>query len=407
MRAIDHQYRDSGSTSSGMDRLFGASTPTLVKAGMAAAMTAIAWMLFGLVSSAHFFFSEGASGGAIGYAEVASRLTLFYLAWALVTPLIFMASAELVRHPRDLRSWITVLTAGVGASAVQGIVYVWTAGIIGMDPGTRPDAETMRRFALHHGGGDAATFFGVVGLYLLVRLSQSALQRERDAAVLRARLAQADLEILRWQLHPHFLFNALNTVSTLVIKRDNASAERAIELISRYLRRALNHRGTDWATLEDELDVAQRYLEIERLRFGPTLSMTVSADSSALATAIPALILQPLVENAVRHGAPPLSGTAQAAIALTVECAGEHVRITIANRVSADHAVRTQEPTDAPGFGNVYVEERLRHHYGADASFRMERTGDTVVATVTIPAGGARRLYAADLGVATHGGAPT
>ena len=198
------------------------------------------------------------------------------------------------------------MTTGVGASAVQGIVYVWAAGIIGMDPGTRPDAGTMRRFALHHGGGDAATFFGVVGLYLLVRLSQSALQRERDAAVLRARLAQADLEILRWQLHPHFLFNALNTVSTLVIKRDNASAERAIELISRYLRRALNHCGTDWATLEDELDVAQRYLEIERLRFGPTLSMTVSADSSALATAIPALILQPLVENAVRHGAPPL-----------------------------------------------------------------------------------------------------
>jgi LytS/YehU family sensor histidine kinase len=142
----------------------------------------------------------------------------------------------------------------------------------------------------------------LVGGYLLFDANRRATARELAASELSARLAKADLELLRWNLHPHFLFNALNTVSTLVMKGANDDAGRAISLISRYLRSGMAQRADSMVTLSEDVALVKRYLEIESLRFGDSLRIEVDADADALEATLPGSILQPLVENAIAHG---------------------------------------------------------------------------------------------------------
>ncbi|HVW76981.1 MAG TPA: histidine kinase [Alloacidobacterium sp.] len=113
---------------------------------------------------------------------------------------------------------------------------------------------------------------------------------------------QAELKALQYQIHPHFLFNTLNSISTLVYERDTATANRMIARLADFLRATLDDDGTYESTLRDELDITRLYLEIEKTRLGERLTVIEETDSALLDAGVPRLLLQPLVENAVRHG---------------------------------------------------------------------------------------------------------
>ena len=170
-----------------------------------------------------------------------------------------------------------------------------------------------------------------------------------------------------------------NTVSTLVLRGDNVAADVAIGRISRYLRSALEQRADALVSVTEEIaDVAQ-YFAIERLRFGDALCLDVRIDDGAKEARMPALVVQPLVENAIRHGLSRAGGATRIGIAVAVEDGRLRVRVCDPGRSGV------AEQNGEEGFGLRYVRGRVRHFYGTDASVTLERSPKGTVATIDVP----------------------
>ena len=129
----------------------------------------------------------------------------------------------------------------------------------------------------------------------------------------------ARLSALKMQINPHFLFNTLNSISTLVMKKDHDAANEMIDRLSSFFRMTLEETEGQWVPLEKEMQLANEYLAIEQVRFGDRLQVTTHIDLDTRNILVPALILQPLVENAVRHGFVPIASTNATTAALKVE----------------------------------------------------------------------------------------
>ena len=342
-----------------------------------AAAVVAAWTAFGLLWSASSFYGRG---GSDSFIERADHIVPFYWAWAVMTPALSWAVRRLVRLPGPgSRAWLAIAAASPVIVVVHWILYVLLLLVLGVEPGVRFGLDRFASYALRHGGGDVATWLALAGVWLLVDAERRAHDRELHAAGLEARLARADLEVLRWRLQPHFLFNALNTVSTMVLRGDTAAAVRAIELMARYLRGALREAPEATVPLSAELDAVRRYVDIEALRFGDALRLTTQVADDVLDVPVPGTILQPLVENAVRHAASVREG--RGPITITAAREGGRVRVTVGDPGSVAGAA-----SPGTGFGLRYVRERLRLLYGDLARFDLRIAPDGTVATIELPA---------------------
>lgn len=177
----------------------------------------------------------------------------------------------------------------------------------------------------------------------------------------------AELRVLRLQVNPHFLFNSLNAVSALVSAQSNREANRMLVSLTDFLRATLAHDGHHDHALADELALLDAYLAIEKARLGERLRLTMKVGPDLLDSVVPYLILQPLVENAIRHGIAPLSAPGR--LDILVEREGERLLIDVQNDGQ-------KRPHSDSGIGLANVRERLRHLYGTeqqvDAGWRME-----------------------------------
>lgn len=205
--------------------------------------------------------------------------------------------------------------------------------------------------------------------------------REVHASQLEARLAQARLDALRMQMHPHFLFNTLNAIAALM-HSDPAAAERMISRLGELLRQSLANPTGQETSVKQELDLTERYLDIERVRFGERLRVSVNAAPDTLDACVPSLILQPLVENAIRHGIG--SRIAGGSIALDVRREDAQLFLQV-----ADDGVglsRTGPPGQSAGLGLRNTRLRLEALYGAAGQLSLsERPGGGAVATLRLP----------------------
>jgi two-component system LytT family sensor kinase len=348
------------------------------------AIVLYAWTVFGVLSSAHFFLGEEAASGGASLADIAGHVLLFYWAWAAVTPLVWLVLRRAVNDETSTnRRWTMIALATPVLIALHGMLYLSAVHLVGIQDGAQSAASELGKYVMRHGGGDLATIAVLVGVYLLLDARQRAHAREVASAALEARVVAADLELLRSQLQPHFLFNALNTVSTLVLRGDNQGADVAIGRIARYLRSALEQRADALVSVRDEIaDVAQ-YFAIEQLRFGDALRLDVHVDDDAREARMPALVVQPLVENAIRHGPARTNGAARIGIAATAQDGRLRVRVFDPGSTSAA-AEASADPCDE-GFGLRYVRGRVRHFYGDDASVTLERSPAGTVATIDVP----------------------
>jgi two-component system, LytTR family, sensor kinase len=218
-------------------------------------------------------------------------------------------------------------------------------------------------------------------LYLSIKQwRQSTDERER---LLRAETEarEARLSALRYQLHPHFLFNSLNAVSTLVLDGNAPAATRMLAQIGDLLRTSLDSEMVPEVTLLQEMALTEQYLAIEQTRLGERLRLDLAVSPETLDALVPSMLLQPLVENAVRHGVVPLVEGGRIAI----ESALHHDRLRIVVSNSGRRVTRRRDGSD-DGIGLRNTAERLRTLYGTDHSFALEwpQAGGCAV-TVELP----------------------
>lgn len=193
-------------------------------------------------------------------------------------------------------------------------------------------------------------------------------------SLLREQLTEAELRALRAQINPHFLFNSLNTIADLIV-RDPANAERMTVRLSQVFRYVLTHSNKQFVTLGEEFAFLRQYLDIEQERFGTNLHVSLDVHPDADHVSIPSLLLQPLVENAMKHGLAPMGGLKQ--ISLRAGMTGTRVHVEICdNGVGFAEAVELVasdlDAATATGVGLANTFARLRTVYGDDAEMRVQ-----------------------------------
>jgi two-component system, LytTR family, sensor kinase len=208
-----------------------------------------------------------------------------------------------------------------------------------------------------------------------------ALQTERERTLRAEAMAQrAQLEALRYQIHPHFLFNTLNAISTLVVDKRNDDASRMISRLSDFLRLTLSGPVVDEVSVTEEIDFVRRYLDIEQVRFGDRLTVQIDVASDAWAARLPYLILQPVVENAIRHGVAPREGGGRVRIAVTRD--GARLRIVVADD-GAPWSADSSRGGERIGLANT--RERLRRLYDDAQRLDIESTDQGTRVTIELP----------------------
>jgi ligand-binding sensor domain-containing protein len=217
--------------------------------------------------------------------------------------------------------------------------------------------------------------FGLAALYRRRR------EREVVAARLESQLAQAQLQVLEMQVQPHFLFNTLNSISVL-IRTDPEKAVRMIGRLSEFVRLGLDRSGKQEIPLHEELKLVERYLEIESVRFADRLTVRQSADEGTLDALVPSMILQPLVENAVRHGISRRRGP----VMISVEAARQNGELRMSVRDTGAGLPEGWNEHEARGIGLSNTRSRLEQLYGSRFRFRLDRDPEGgTVAEVAIP----------------------
>jgi two-component system, LytTR family, sensor kinase len=216
----------------------------------------------------------------------------------------------------------------------------------------------------------------VLGCALALEFYQRYRERALEAAELQRALAQARLHALELQIQPHFLFNTLNAIAGLVRTQRADQAIRMIAGLADLLRYALDNAGRQRVRLSEEIEILRRYLEIQQLRFPDRMDFRIDVADEVRDAAVPVLILQPLAENAIRHG---IALRAEGGhIELTARREGERLRICLHNSGALASGY-------VPGIGLGNTIERLRTLYGDGARFELSAHRDGVLAQLDLP----------------------
>lgn len=301
-------------------------------------------------------------------------LTLYYwLPWVLFAPLVAAGSARWPIRPGNwpkalLAHALMLLAIALLHGLGIGILYHYVGA-----PGTPMATYEPWQHAGHFLFGDDMLLFDMV-VYAVFAATLNirnfhhiVRQQELDTSKLNQRLAELRLQTLRMQIDPHFLFNALNAISVLVKKGDHDRAEKMIVLLSEFFRRTLDSSDRHWVTLDEELTLVRQYVAIAQVRFGERLAVELDCDAGVGATPVPAMLLQPLVENAVTHG----FGDKVGACGLQLTCRDEGGTLSI---VIADDGVGGRfhaDPNFEEGIGLKNVRGRLEQMYGSEQSFTL------------------------------------
>lgn len=243
----------------------------------------------------------------------------FWFFWALLSPLIARLSR---RYRSERQQWLRTLLAHLVASVTLASIYPILFILVWITGSNSPNAPLVSE-RLHFYFFINTLVFGIVIYWVILTIILALkyyghYQEEMlRASRLKTQLAEAELQALKMQLHPHFLFNTLHSVTALVLKNENREAVRMISRLSELLRLAIRDTKTQLVPLRQELEFTERYLEIEQIRFRDRLTVQMNIDPLMLDAEVPNLILQPLVENAVRHAITPHSSASRIEIAAT------------------------------------------------------------------------------------------
>ena len=302
--------------------------------------------------------------------------------WALMAPTVVWLSQHFQVERRGLLRAASVHVPGVvicslaHIAAMEGVQwwleysanrsYAWWSQV--------------QRSAFLYLDWEMMTYWAIVGLSHALLYYRESRGRALWSAQLETKLAEARLKTLQQQLHPHFLFNTLHAISSLMHK-DVEAADRVLMQLSDLLRITLEHLGQQEVALEAELAALSKYLEIERTRFADRLIVRFDVYEETLETRVPSLLLQPLVENAIKHGVARKSGPGHIDISARRE--GDKLRLEVRDDgvgLSEDALTALQK-----GIGVSTTRARLQHLFGADFRFEFHRLAQGLAVVVALP----------------------
>jgi two-component system, LytTR family, sensor kinase len=333
-----------------------------------------------------FFFSQGLSQKFFAHDPtpwwhyLISWLVGVYL-WALMMPGILWLGR---RFPIGRRNWMRLvalhLLLGVAVSVAQLLLESAILSRLGVFPVFMSTFTSAFAFLLvigfHNGIMTYWTILGVqygVGYYQNYQeRKQEALRLELRASELQSQLVQAQLGVLKMQLQPHFLFNTLNAIMVLVRQQKSKEAEQTLAHLSDLLRCVLEDVEAQEVSLRRELEYLQLYLSIEQVRFQDRLRTEISADPAILDSAVPQMVLQPIVENAIRHGMGRSSSAGRIKISAvrvnnTLELKVQDDGPGFPSADSLDERSSLQHSSQSPGIGLTNTRARLRQLHGEEA----------------------------------------
>ena len=363
------------------------TNPMLKRLWIRSLFAVMGWTAVAVFFSTQTYLSYKYSGGQADLWLVLKMNLIEWYVWGLLAPGIIWLGR---RFPLERGRWGPSLTihfvAGVGVSLLK-----WSLN------------NLLRHYLLGFPKGMSLIYVfhqNLVTYWIVVAATQGYLyysryrEGELRTAQLSAQLAQAQLQALRMQLHPHFLFNTLNAISTLVHK-DPEVADRMIARLSDLLRLTLENMGVQEVRLAQELEFLERYLEIERMRFPDRLQVRMHIAPQTLDARAPYLILQPLVENAIRHGIAPRStpGTVE----IRADCKNDKLILEVRDDGPGISPSRT--PKDGVGISSTRA--RLQGLYGAAHQLELRNAPEGgLVVTLVMPF----QLMREDSGARSAGG---
>jgi len=344
--------------------------------------------LVGLFDSGQYYLFQELEGKPISWQKLVYNYLPFWWTAALLMPAVAWFARRLA-FPAGSRVRITMIhfvTANVYAhihiGASQLVYLAITGQVFQRADFVQGVAKRLTRVVEL----ELMIYTIVVAAVLLVEANRSYREKERagaqlavEKANLQASLSEARLDALRMQLQPHFLFNALHAISTLIMRGDNQGAHRMLLALSDFLRMTLDSGKSQVVALDVEMEFLEAYLQIQRERFGDRLQVGLEIDALAHKAVLPALVLQPLVENSVRHGIGKVDGVGIININVTVR--EGRLMIEVADN---GPGLTAEMPTEGVGLGNIRA--RLQQLYPDDYSFHLaDGPHGGTVASLSLP----------------------
>ena len=341
------------------------------------------WTLFGLIESTNAYVGQTQRGAEADYLRALINNMPWWWLWAALTPVVFLVARRVRLDGRRLPLAIAT-HLGTGAMlvavhiAVAGTLFHYTSGA--RAPGGL--SGQLLIITLSFLPSELLTYAAIVGAYLALEYGARAREGELRAVRLEAQASEARLSALRMELNPHFLFNALNGIAGLVRIREHDTAIRMLAQLGDMLRQTLAGSGTAEVPLMEDLTLLDRYIELEQMRFRDRLTVARVIDPDARDALVPPLLLQPLVENALRHGV----GAATGAVRLTIGARRENGMLELRVTDSGAGVPARLTSTRKNGVGLANTRARLTQLYG-DRGTLVLRSGvdGGTVAEVRMP----------------------
>ncbi len=356
----------------------------------AVALFVTGWTLLGLTFASLSHAVAVADGRPFDASFSYPKNLCLTLVWGALSPLVFKWTRRfpLDLRPSGLRNLLAHAPALVAFSAAHHAAYVafiWY--LLGGPQGGHRHGSVFDLYRAFF----PATLPTNVLLYALVVIGSQALLNyegrraaEASEAKLRAQLAEARLRVLKMQLHPHFLFNTLHSINSLVAE-DPVAASRMIARLGDFLRLTLEQSERQFVTLGEEVEFLRCYLDIEQVRFEDRLSVEFDVEHGAVSTEVPHLILQPIVENAIRHGVAPRAGPGHIRVAARRANGSLRLEVTDSGPGLAPVTARA-----GAGVGLSNVRARLEQLYDGRHRFELANgDGGGLSVTLELPLDGA------------------
>lgn len=329
-------------------------------------LTFVGWTLVAIMFSFEAQLRPADLDRSPGWVHAIGWRLAGWWSWAAFTPVVCWWTAWLrrVRLPLALTGHLVGGAAVVVLCAVVQGLSRWAIGLYHPSQGL---ADGIALVVRAYWPFNVVVYVTVVGLYLALTYAREAQARERRTARLETQLVQARLDALTARLQPHFLFNTLHAISALVAE-DAKSANKMIARLSELLRLTLSRTRTPLVTLEQELELLDHYVAIQEVRFSDQLRVRTHVEPGARAARVPTMLLQPLVENAIRHSIGDGRGGDPALVEIGGRRSGDRLRLEVSDNGPGFVGAA---PDDTGGEGLRNTRERLQQLYGDDHLLRL------------------------------------